>query len=84
MIINIKIIKYNLVNLSKKAEFSSMVFELIDDLNGSFSAEHGIGILRLDEMSRYKNATEIEMMTRIKDALDPHGVLNPGKVVPRY
>ena len=69
---------------SKKAQFSSMVFELIDDLNGSFSAEHGIGILRLDEMSRYKNATEIEMMTRIKDALDPHGILNPGKVVPRH
>jgi len=68
---------------SKKTAFSNLIFTLINDLNGSFSAEHGVGILRLDEMSLYKNPAALDMMSRIKSALDPEGILNPGKVIPR-
>ena len=68
---------------SRKIEFRKLIFDIINELNGSFSAEHGIGLLRLNEMSLYKSPTEIGMMLKIKDALDPEGILNPGKVVPR-
>lgn len=65
-----------------KPEFNAMVFELVDKLGGSFSAEHGVGLLRLNEMKQYKNSIGLAMMKEIKTALDPRGVLNPGKVVP--
>ena len=68
---------------TKKMEFSKLIFDIINEFKGSFSAEHGIGLLRLNEMSLYKSPTEIGMMLRIKDALDPEGILNPGKVIPR-
>ena len=66
-----------------RAAFTEMVFEIVDDLDGSFSAEHGIGILRTPEMSRYKDPVSIYTMQTIKQALDPKGILNPGKVIPR-
>ncbi|MBO67261.1 MAG: hydroxyacid dehydrogenase [Acidiferrobacteraceae bacterium] len=65
-----------------RAAFSEMVFETVDELDGSFSAEHGIGILRTTEMSRYKDPVSIYTMQAIKKALDPKGILNPGKVLP--
>ncbi len=51
------------------------------ELGGSFSAEHGIGQMKRDAMVRYKAPIELELMRRIKRALDPHATLNPGKVV---
>ena len=48
---------------------------------GSFSAEHGIGQLKLAELRRYKDATALELMHNIKRTLDPRGILNPGKVL---
>jgi FAD/FMN-containing dehydrogenase len=48
---------------------------------GSISAEHGLGQLRRDEAARYKSSVEISLMRRIKDALDPLGIMNPGKVL---
>ena len=50
-------------------------------LGGSITAEHGIGRLRRDELARYKPATDMNLMARIKHALDPNGLLNPGKVL---
>ena len=65
-----------------RAAFTEMVFETVDDLDGSFSAEHGIGLLRTPEMSKYKDPVSIHTMQAIKQALDPKGILNPGKVIP--
>ena len=49
---------------------------------GSFAAEHGVGQLKRNEMARYKDAVTLDLMRRIKRALDPQGILNPGKVLP--
>jgi FAD/FMN-containing dehydrogenase len=49
--------------------------------NGSVSAEHGLGVLRRDEAARYKSPVEISLMKKIKNALDPHHLMNPGKVI---
>ena len=51
-------------------------------LGGSFSAEHGIGLVKVDELARYKSPIELALMQRVKAALDPAGILNPGKVLP--
>jgi len=49
---------------------------------GSFSAEHGIGQMRLPGMAAHKSAVELDLMRAVKEALDPLGILNPGKVIP--
>jgi FAD/FMN-containing dehydrogenase len=48
---------------------------------GSISAEHGLGVLRRDESARYKSAVEMKLMRAGKRALDPHGLMNPGKLL---
>lgn len=58
------------------------VEEIAMDLGGSFSAEHGIGLSKLPSMERRKDPVAMEVMRSIKAALDPKGILNPGKVLP--
>ncbi len=48
---------------------------------GSFSAEHGVGQLKTPELARYKSPVALGMMRAIKVALDPQGIMNPGKVI---
>jgi FAD/FMN-containing dehydrogenase len=48
---------------------------------GSISAEHGIGQLKREENQRYKSPVEIALMRRLKETLDPLGIMNPGKMV---
>src|SRR6185369_8157844 len=58
-----------------------IVHDLVVAAGGSISAEHGIGQLKRDELRRYKAPLELELMARIKSALEPQGLLNPGKVL---
>lgn len=58
------------------------VFELLTELNGSFSAEHGIGQSKLSVMSELKEPSQLAVMRSIKQALDPNTMMNPGKLLP--
>ena len=58
------------------------VEDVVQELGGSFSAEHGIGLSKLSSMRRRKDPVALEVMRAVKAALDPKGVMNPGKVVP--
>ena len=55
--------------------------DLVATHGGSFSAEHGIGQLKVGELQRYTDGVELGMMRAIKRALDPHGIMNPGKLL---
>ncbi|WP_424137885.1 FAD-binding oxidoreductase [Roseomonas chloroacetimidivorans] len=59
---------------------SAEVYACVRDYGGSISAEHGIGLLKKPFLDHSRNASEIEVMRRIRAALDPAGILNPGKV----
>jgi FAD/FMN-containing dehydrogenase len=58
-----------------------IVHDLVHELGGSISAEHGLGQLKRDEVLRYKSETEMDLMRAVKQALDPRGRMNPGKVL---
>jgi FAD/FMN-containing dehydrogenase len=58
-----------------------VVHDLAHELGGSISAEHGLGQLKREEILRYKNPIEMDMMRAVKRALDPQGIMNPGKVL---
>ena len=58
------------------------VNEIVRDLDGSFSAEHGVGQLKPYLMPSWRGGAELATMQRIKAALDPNGIMNPGKVLP--
>jgi len=62
-------------------EVNKLVYDVVASLGGSISAEHGLGVLKRDEIKRYKGALELDMMRAIKSALDPRGLMNPGKVL---
>ena len=57
------------------------VHDLVREFGGSFSAEHGIGRLKVPELERYASPIELELMRAVKQALDPQGIMNPGKVL---
>ena len=59
------------------------VHDFVQQFNGSFSAEHGIGQLKVFELERYANPVELDLMRRVKQAFDPNGIMNPGKVLTR-
>lgn len=59
-----------------------IVFDIASEFDGTFSAEHGIGQALTTELERYKPAAGIDLMRSLKLALDPKGIMNPGKVLP--
>jgi FAD/FMN-containing dehydrogenase len=67
--------------MARRAEVNAIVYALVDALDGSISAEHGLGQLKRDEIRLHKSALELELMARVKQALDPQGLMNPGKVL---
>ena len=58
-----------------------IVHDLVARHGGSFSAEHGVGQLKRDDLVRYKSRSSSRVMRAIKAALDPAGIMNPGKVL---
>jgi FAD/FMN-containing dehydrogenase len=62
-------------------EVNRIVYDTVRSLDGSISAEHGLGALKREEIRRYKSALELDLMRAIKRTLDPHGLMNPGKVL---
>jgi len=67
--------------LARWGEFNDIVHGIVAALGGSISAEHGIGRLKRDEITHYKSPLELDLMRKIKHALDPDGIMNPGKVI---
>ena len=67
--------------LANQESINRIVHDQVDAFAGSISAEHGIGALKRDELVRYKSAVELNLMRAIKLALDPLGIMNPGKVL---
>jgi len=67
--------------LALRREMNDLVHGIVVEMGGSISAEHGIGILKRDELTRYKSAVAIDLMRAVKRALDPDDVMNPGKIV---
>ena len=65
--------------LARWEELNRVVHDIVVAHGGSISAEHGIGVLKREEGRRYKSAVEIDLMRRIKQAIDPKGIMNPGK-----
>ncbi|MGV0949899.1 MAG: FAD-binding oxidoreductase [Azonexus sp.] len=71
----------NAAFIASQPEVNRIVHDAVHALNGSISAEHGIGQLKREELLRYKSPVEIALMRSLKQALDPRGLMNPGKIV---
>jgi FAD/FMN-containing dehydrogenase len=65
-----------------KDRVMEVVEDVVQELGGSFSAEHGVGLSKLPAMARRKDPVALEVMRAVKRALDPEGRMNPGKVIP--
>ena len=62
-------------------DVTDLIYDIVQRFGGSFSAEHGIGLAKVNELVRYKSPVEVDLMRSIKRTLDPHGLMNPGKVL---
>ncbi|MCB1513852.1 MAG: FAD-binding oxidoreductase [Hyphomicrobiaceae bacterium] len=67
--------------LARWEEIAAAVHGLVVEMDGSISAEHGIGRMKREELVHVKSAVEIDLMRTLKRGLDPNGILNPGKVI---
>ena len=67
--------------LARWHDVNAVVFEIVLRMGGSISAEHGIGVLKRDELPDVKDKVAIELMRQVKALLDPLGIMNPGKVL---
>jgi FAD/FMN-containing dehydrogenase len=65
----------------REHEINAIVYGAVASHGGSISAEHGIGVLKRDELPHYKDATALALMRAVKRALDPQGLMNPGRVL---
>jgi FAD/FMN-containing dehydrogenase len=67
--------------LERRDQVNRIVFDVVAALGGSISAEHGLGQLKREAIRAHKSALELELMRTLKRALDPQGLMNPGKVL---
>ncbi|MBT9382671.1 FAD-binding oxidoreductase [Pseudooceanicola sp. CBS1P-1] len=67
--------------MPRKAEFMRLIHDLVQAHGGAFSAEHGVGRLKVDDLARYADPLKLEMMRGIKALFDPRGILNPGALM---
>ena len=67
--------------LARRADVNRVVYDAVAALGGSISAEHGLGQLKREEIRQRKDAIELELMQALKRAIDPQGLMNPGKVL---
>jgi FAD/FMN-containing dehydrogenase len=65
----------------QEARVNTLVYEAVRGFGGSISAEHGVGSLKVEELEHHKSPVALNMMRAIKSALDPQGLLNPGRVL---
>ncbi|MDX9994848.1 MAG: FAD-binding oxidoreductase [Rhodocyclaceae bacterium] len=71
----------NAAFIARTPAVNRLVHDLVHELGGSISAEHGLGQLKREEILRYKSGIEMDMMRAVKHALDPQGLMNPGKIL---
>jgi FAD/FMN-containing dehydrogenase len=64
-----------------RKKVKKILYDIVSNMDGSFSAEHGIGRLKTNELSFYSDPTKLELMKSIKGALDPKGIMNPGVIL---
>jgi FAD/FMN-containing dehydrogenase len=67
--------------VAETKRINRIVHDIVADLGGSITAEHGVGQLRMAEMAHYKSSVEIGLMRRLKRSFDPANILNPGKLL---
>ncbi len=67
--------------LAQEPQLRRAIHDLVAKFSGSISAEHGIGRLKRDELVRYASPVALGAMRAIKQALDPNGIMNPGKLL---
>jgi FAD/FMN-containing dehydrogenase len=67
--------------IARRSEVNEAVYAAVAALGGSISAEHGLGQLKREDIRRHKDPLELELMRAVKRALDPRGLMNPGKVL---
>jgi len=65
----------------QEGPINAVVYALVDDFNGSISAEHGIGSLKREKLEKHKSPVALGLMRAIKAALDPHNMFNPGRLL---
>ena len=69
------------IELASHGRARVKLIDVVRELGGSFSAEHGIGLLKVRELAGFKSPVEMALMRTVKNALDPKGLMNPGKVL---
>ncbi|MCE4224372.1 FAD-binding oxidoreductase [Methylobacterium sp. C25] len=67
--------------LAQWSRFNRIVHDIVSSMGGSIAAEHGIGLIKRDELALYGDPVGLDLMRRLKAALDPHDLMNPGKIV---
>ncbi|QIL43504.1 FAD-binding oxidoreductase [Acidovorax sp. HDW3] len=66
---------------TQEARVNALVYDAVAQFGGSFSAEHGVGQLKVAQLERYQNPVALQLMRALKQALDPQGLMNPGCIL---